>query len=161
MSRAHDPTDADLRDPVLERLGEGADPSPARRQALVGRITAGGVGARRPARRRLRGWWIGAAAAAAVVAAVLLRPAEPEPIPPTALLGDLLGPLPTLSDAGPGPAEENDSASPATDALMVVWEDLKGPLSIVAQAANGRRALLDDEPIGPAPAGGSDVTKED
>ena len=50
MSRAPDSVDTDLRDPVLARLGEGADPSPARRQALVDRIAA----APAPARLRRR-----------------------------------------------------------------------------------------------------------
>jgi len=166
MSRPDERADPDLRDPVLERLGEGADPSPARRQTLVDRIAAGDAEAPRPARRRRGVWWIGAAAAvaAAVVAAVLLRPAEPDPIPPTALFEGLLGPLPTLATSEPAPPDAARPDSPATDALFTVWQDLKEPLSIVAQAASGRRAFLEDdrlenEPVRPAPAGES-VTKE-
>jgi len=166
MSRPDELTDPNLRDPVLARLGEGADPSPARRQALVDRIAAGGAEARRPARRRRGVWWIGAAAAAAaaVVAAVLLRPAEPDPMPPTALFEALLGPLPTLTASEPVPPDADPPDSPATDALFVFWQDLKEPLSIVAQAASGPRAFLEDdrlenEPVRPAPAGESE-TKE-
>ncbi|MFO8012748.1 MAG: hypothetical protein R6X20_05510 [Phycisphaerae bacterium] len=160
MTRAHEPTDADLRDPLLERLGDGVDPTPARRQALVDRIAAA-AGPAQP-RRRLGAWWIavGAAAAAAIAAGVLLWPAQPEPIPPTALFSDLLGPLPNLSAPAPAPEESGASALPGSDALAAVWQDLQDPLTIVAQAVEAPRTLLDEKPSGPAPAGASDATKE-
>jgi hypothetical protein len=160
MTRAHEPTDADLRDPLLERLGDGADPTPARREALVDRIAS--TAAPAPPRRRLGAWWIaiGAAAAAAIAAGVALWPAQPEPIPPTALFSDLLGPLPNLAAPAPAPEEPEASALPGSDALAAVWRDLQDPLAIVAQAVEAPRALLDNEPSSPAPVGGSDVTEE-
>jgi hypothetical protein len=159
MTRTPDSTDGDLRDGLLERLGGGADLSPARREALVDRIAADRSPA--PARRRRGAWWLAAAAAAAaVVAAAVLWPAEPEPIPPTALFGDLLGPLPTLSAPASDPDEGDRPAVPTSDALAVVWGDLADPLAIVSRAVEAPRAILSDEPTGPAPAGGSDETKE-
>lgn len=160
MTRPNEPTDADLRDPVLERLGEGADLPPDRRQALVDRI-AGAPAVQTQERRRAGVWWVAAAAAAAaVVAGLALWPVRPEPIPPTALVGDLLGPLPNLAAPAPAPAGPEQRASPASDALAAVWQDFQDPLAIVAQAVKAPRALIDDEPAGPVPAGGPEGTKE-
>ncbi|MEA3367762.1 MAG: hypothetical protein U9R68_06590 [Planctomycetota bacterium] len=161
MTRANESTDADLHDPLLERLGEGADLPLDRRRTLVDRIAAAPA-AQQPARRRLGVWWVAAAAAAAaaVVAGVTLWPARPEPISPTALVGDLLGPLPNLAATTPAPPEPQQRASPTSDALTLVWEDLEDPLAIIAQAVEAPRALLFEEPSEPAPAGGPDVTKE-
>jgi len=160
MTRPNEPTDADLRDPVLERLGEGADLPPDRRQALVDRI-APAPAALTQERRRAGVWWVAAAAAAAaVLAGLALWPARPEPIPPTALVGDLLGPLPNLAAPAPAPADPDQRASPASDALAAVWEDVQDPLAIVAQAIEAPRALLFEEPSGPAQAGESDITRE-
>jgi len=145
MTFTNEATDADLRDPVLERLGEGADPSPLRRQALVDRIAH--VPAAEAPRRRVGVWWVAAAlAAAAVVAGVVLWPGEPEPISPTALLGDLLGPLPTLAAPAPAPPGPEQSPSPMSDVLAAVWKDLGDPLAIVAQTIDLPRVLIDDEP---------------
>jgi len=159
MTRASDAPNADLRDPLLERLGEGADLPLDRRQALVDRIAAAPA-AQPTTRRRLGVWWVAAAAAAAaaVVAGVTLWHARPEPISPTALVGDLLGPLPNFAAPAPAPAEPQQRAAPTSDALTVLWEDLEDPLAIVAQAIEAPRALLFEEPSEPAPAGGPDVT---
>jgi len=145
---------------ALERLGEGADLPPGRRRTLVDRIAPAAEGPPQ-GRRRLAAWWVVAAAAAiAVAAGVTLWAARPEPIPPTALVGDLLGPLPNLPASEPAPAEPQDGALPISDALAVVWEDLEDPLAIVSQAVEAPRALLGDPPAGPAPADEPDVTKE-
>jgi len=159
MTRPTDPTDADLRDPVLARLGEGADLPPERRRALLDRIAPAGA-APRPTVRRLRLRWVGAAAAAALVAAVVgLWPTEPEPVSPTDLLGDLLGPLPRMADAQT-PTREEQEPSLLADALAAVWDDLEGPLTIASEAVTASRALFPEEPSEPAPAGGPDVTEE-
>jgi len=154
MTRTNDPTNADLRDPLLERLGEGADLPLDRRRALVDRIAA--AQASQPTtRRRLGVWWVAAAAAAAaaIVAGVTLWPARPEPISPTALVGDLLGPLPNLATTTPAPPEPQQRASPTSDALTLVWEDLEDPLAIIARAVEAPRALLFEEPSEPANKG--------
>jgi len=156
MTRPYDPTESDLRDPMLERLGEGAEVPADRRRALVDAIA--GAPTPLPRRRRRRGvWWIAAAAAAAaVVVGVALWPARPDPIPPTALLGDLLGPLPNLAPSEPAPAESEQRGLPTSGALDAVWQDLEGPLAIVVQAVEAPRAVFNEEPSAPAPAGGPD-----
>ncbi len=163
MTRPTDPTDADLRDPVLARLGEGADLPPDRRRALLDRIAPAPASPRATARRHPLRWVAAAAAVAALVAAIAgLWPGRPEPIAPTDIVGDLLGPLPRMADAYvPAPQETEEAPSPVTGALATVWDDLKGPLAIASEAISVPRTLISEDPSDPAPAGGPNATEVD
>jgi hypothetical protein len=141
--------DADLR----ERLGDGATLDPARRAALVARLGAAAVPVARPWRQGWRWAWVPVAAAAALVlAAVLFWPAAPcNPISPTQVLGDLLGPFAEPSffagetePAAPTPVET--ATPPAGDPLALgdvlgaFWGDLAGPVSVGLEALEAPRA---------------------
>ena len=162
MTRPNEPAEADLRDPLLARLGEGADLTPVHRQRLLERL-APAAPARRSRPWALRLAWGAAAAAAVLVAVVGLWPARVEPIPPTDLLGALFGPLPEMvgSPSSEPAAAEAEAASPVTSALAVIWDDLEGPWSIAARAIEAPRALLDETVSPPAPAGEANPTRKE
>jgi hypothetical protein len=134
---------------MREHLGGGAALDASRREALLRRIgaasPAGGGAARPPrprARSRLAAWsWAALGAAAVVVVGLAVRHAlRPEPIPPTAVLADLLGPL-----GGPGPSRPAPpvagppAGSPIEGALAAFWQDLEGPVSIGQAVFEGSR----------------------
>jgi len=141
MTHPSEPSDTDLRDPRLDRLGEGADLSADRRRALIQHI-APAPATGRPRSRVLHLSWAAAAAAAIVIAAVALWPAPREPISPTDILGAFIGPLPTLTDTAPAPETESKAVIDLSAALAFVWEDLEGPLAIASSAIDAPRTLL-------------------
>ena len=130
-----------------ERLGAVARPKGLRRAAIVERIAGGSARERRPVRRRV---WIAAAtlAAAAVVAAIILWPARPEPVLPTDVFADMLGPFaeaPAKEEAAvTAPAEQT---SPLEDALGLFWNDLEGPVGLARSALDVPRAATSQPPV--------------
>jgi len=130
---------------AMHLLGAGATLERRRRSALVDRIVAAPVQAARGRSRVLRWSWAPLAAAAAIILAVVfLWPAQPrEPILPTQILGDLLGPLASLSPApaepAPSPQTAEDS-SPLGSVFESFWGDLEGPVSIGLAAMEAPRA---------------------
>lgn len=154
--------DQDLKDPVLGRLGEGAELAPARRAALLERIAPAQAGASRRRARIIRlSWGALAAAAAILVAAVVLWPERREPISPTELFADLFGPLPQIATAGAtttAPAQEE--SSPFGAVLSAFWGDLEGPLTIAVNAIEAPRALASVEPAGRMTPANPDSGKE-
>ena len=142
MNHKPEATDLDLGDPVLERLGRGADLTPARRTALLERLAP--AASRAPRRRR---WVIpvslATAAAAVVVAALLLWPARRyDPIPPTAIFADLLGPVAEMETPATPAAPVQDESSPLNDMLASLWSDLEGPLAIAMDAFEAPKSLV-------------------
>jgi len=172
MNSRTEPIDPDLRDPVLERLGDGVHLDADRRRRLLDRLApmampaaaSSGASAKAPAPARtrvMRWWWAASAAAAAVVlAAVAGWPAATEPVSPVDILGAFFGPLPALADPGEPVVEEVES-SYVTDALSAVWGDFEGPVAVARQAVQAPRSLTEHEPSVPAAAGGPDALKED
>ncbi len=136
---------------MRERLGAAADLAPARRRALLERIAP--ASARPVKRRTLPVWvWLGgaaAAAAAAVLVAVTLWPEkQPEPIAPTDLLGDLLGPLAAGAPAAqesPGP--ESPEEPSVGDAFAFFGQDFNGLVGL------GRSALEAAQGVAARPTG--------
>ncbi|MBL7139596.1 MAG: hypothetical protein ISS74_01665 [Planctomycetes bacterium] len=177
MNSRSEPIAPDLRDPLLERLGDGVHLDADRRGRLLDRLApmavpaAASAGATakasaRPRGRRIRLWWAApaAAAAAVVLAAVAVWPAATEAVLPTDILGAFFGPLPALADPAEPIAEpvaEPAEFSYVTDALAYVWGDLEGPMAVARQAVQAPRSLTANEPSVPAAAGGPDALKED
>lgn len=142
MNHEPEATDLDLGDPVLERLGQGADLAPARRAALLERLAP--AAARAPRRRR---WIIPVslvtAAAAVVVVALLAWPARRyDPIPPTAIFADLLGPVADMETPTAPAAPVQDESSPLNDVLAALWSDLEGPVAIAMDAFEAPKSLI-------------------
>jgi hypothetical protein len=129
----------------MHLLGAGATLDPQRRSALVEKIVAAPVQAARGGSRVPRWSWAPIAAAAAIIMAVVfLWPAQPrEPILPTQILGDLLGPLASLSPASAEPApspETADDSSPLGSVFESFWGDLEGPVAVGLAAMEAPRA---------------------
>ena len=130
---------------AMHLLGAGATLERQRRSALVDRIVAAPGQATRGRSRVLRWSWAPLAAAAAIILAVVfLWPAQPrEPILPTQILGDLLGPLASMSPASAEPTpvpQAADDSSPLGSVLTSFWGDLEGPVSIGLAAMEAPRA---------------------
>ncbi|MBM4017954.1 MAG: hypothetical protein FJ288_06430 [Planctomycetes bacterium] len=153
---AHAPGCDACRNPVaLERaLREGlrdvAAPDAARRAALVNGILRASSAAPPASGRRGRtvfwSWAAIAAAAAIILAAVLAWPQVPRnPISPTEVFGDFLGPLVML--VPPAPQEDAATAPPAPsaevltadDVFGVFWSDFEGPLAVALGAMEAPR----------------------
>ena len=129
----------------MHLLGAGVTLEPQRRAALVDRIVAAPVQAARGRSRVLRWSWAPLAAAAAIVLAVVfLWPAQPrEPILPTQILGDLLGPLASIETASAEPApspQTADDSSPLGSVFGSFWGDLEGPVAVGLAAMEAPRA---------------------
>jgi hypothetical protein len=112
---------------LTEHLGAGAELNPARRARLLDAVLAEDASRRRP--RLIRWAWVPALAAAAVVAIVVLTrpPRRPEPIPPTAILADLLGPF---ADVTPAAEETAPEETPLEGALALLGGGLDAPVAI-------------------------------
>ncbi len=129
---------------MREHLGAGAELSPVRRRRLIARITGASAGPAK-ARPAVRWAWLGglAAAAAAVLLTVVLWPErEPEPIAPTDILGDLLGPLAAGAppeEASPSPKAEAEAS--LGGALALFLGDFEGPLAIGRAALDAPKAV--------------------
>jgi len=169
MTAHRETLDPDLRDPLLERLADGAALDADRRRRLLDRlapVTAPSAApAQAPARPRTRRvwWWAAPAAAAAaaaiVLAAVAVGPGASQPVSPVDVLDAFFGPLPALAEPGE-PVAQTEEPSLVTDALTYVWGDLEGPMAVARQAALAPRSLTANEPSVPAAAGGPDAPKE-
>jgi len=121
------------------RLGAGAALEPAHRTALLDKITAAPRAAGR--RRWLRRWsWVPVAAAAAVILAFLLVPETREPIPPTDIIADLLGPFAEAAPVEEPPAPKAEEELPLGQVLAAFWADFEGPLSVGRGALEAPRA---------------------
>ncbi len=152
MNGEHEQTADDLREPMFNRLGDGATIGPARRAALLERIVPARADASRARARILHlSWGVLAAAAAVIVAVVVLWPEQREPIPPTEIFAYLLGPLTemTATSASTGmPAQED--GSPVDAVVSAFWSDLEDPLAIGMDALEAPRALASVESAGQA-----------
>lgn len=134
---------------LRDRLGAGAELDAAHRAVLVAKITAAAGVKRRPM-RLLRWSWLPLAAAAAVTLAIVYWPVHREPIPPSDIFGDLIGPLATMTPVS-APAAKAEEESPLTLALAALWGDFDGPLAIGRAAIEAPRAAagLDRKPLEP------------
>ena len=127
---------------LRDGLGAVAPLDPARRAAMVARALAAPARQSRSLSRILL--WSAAplAAAAAIVLAVFLAwPHAPRnPISPTEVFGDVLGPFAYF--VPPVTASEATAKEPSTtdNVLATFWSDLEGPLTVAMGAMEAPRA---------------------
>jgi len=126
---------------IREGLRAVAGPGAATHRALAAQILSAPAPAAHAQPRVIRLSWASAAAVAAAVAAVLIalvavKPQPREPIRPTALFADLLGPLPEMAKSGkPADAQETGAAAPLASVLALFSNGWEGPIAL------GRAAL--------------------
>ena len=152
MTGEHERID-ELREPMFNGLGDGADMEAGRRAALVERIVAAQAGAARAGakRPRRRALFLSAgalAAAAVVLAAIVFWPQQRPPIPPTEIFTYLLGPLTEMTATTGGGSAVQEDGSAAEAVFGAVWSDLEVPLAIGMDALEAPQALVSVEPAG-------------
>jgi hypothetical protein len=128
---------------LREHLAAAPPLDAARRASIMTHVLAAASAKRARGRSRLLWWsWAPLAAAAAIVLAVLLAwPHAPRnPILPTEIFGDFLGPLADLMPpvAAPQPAAAQE-LSTTDDVLATFWSDFEGPLTVAQGAMEAPR----------------------
>jgi hypothetical protein len=132
---------------IREGLREVPGPDASTRRALAARILRAPAAAPvtaasgRSQPHVIRWSWATAAAVAAAIAAVLIalmavKPQPRQPIRPTAVFADLLGPLPEMAkSAKPASGQETEAAAPLGSVLALFSNGWEGPIAL------GRAAL--------------------